>query len=111
MNALIPALLIPLLTSCATSITPLYMATPVASCPDVRVWASKEAAQAEGDIVERCMLHALPCAGFDNSAGNAINCHKQSACKCGATDVYIKDSRNPDFWQSGAATLVGFTRK
>lgn len=99
-----------LLAGCTTaSVTTLVDGiTPATDCK-IQVFPTREAVK--GEIEEVCYIDAVPSHGFDKSVGAAVENAKSKLPKCGVCTAYIKQSRPQGFWDSSAATLVGFKYK
>ncbi len=74
---------------------------------DVKVWATKESAEKNGSIKEICLISGTSARSFSHTVATAIAKHKNRACECGATNVYVT---NEDHGTLGTAsvTLVAF---
>lgn len=74
-----------------------------AAC-DVRVFQTQAQAMKQGSIDELCTIEGTSAPGFDHSVPAAIAKHKDKACGCGATAVYIQSRSQPGIF-SGPATV------
>jgi|GEM_PF-1926399 hypothetical protein len=73
------------------------------SC-DVRVFQTHAQALKQGPIDELCTIEGTSAPGFDHSVPAAIAKHKDKACGCGATGVYVQSRSQPGVL-SGPATV------
>jgi len=98
------------LTACA-SVQPLGNSTaqPLSNC-SVKVFSSLEAAKANGDIEELCMITGTSSGSFSHTVGTAIQKHKDKACECGADNVYIQ-AQDAGTLGTASVTLIGFRYK
>ena len=97
-------------TACA-SVQPLgnSMARPLGNC-NVKVFSSLEAAKANGDIEELCMITGTSSGSFSHTVATAVKKHKDKACKCGADNVYIQ-AQDAGTLGTASVTLIGFRYK
>ncbi len=71
---------------------------------DVRVYQTQAQALKQGPIEELCIIAGDSSFSFVHTANVAIEKHKNKACACGATAVYI-ESRSPPAGFNGPATV------
>ncbi len=84
------------------------------SIPDekcaVRVFQTQKIAERHGEIEELCIITGTSSMSFVHTVATAIEKHKNKACACGATDVYIQ-SRIETGWDIAQVTMVAFRYK
>lgn len=71
---------------------------------DVRVYQTQAQALKQGPIDELCTIEGTSAPGLDHSVPAAIAKHKDKACGCGATGVYVQSRSQPGIF-SGPATV------
>lgn len=76
------------------------------SC-NVTVYQTKGQALKNGDIEELCVITGTSSGSFIHSVAVAIEKHKDKACSCGATNVYI-ESREETWWELAKVSMVAF---
>lgn len=101
-----------MLCSCATVTTidgkPIDTSLLPDTC-DVRIYQTYNAAIAQGQIKEICVVSGQSFATFDHSVATAVAQNKHRLCACGATDAYIQSRQEISFLSGPATvTLVGF---
>lgn len=60
-----------------------------------------------GEIEELCIINGTSSGSFSHSVATAIAKHKDKACACGATNVYV-ESRREGTLDVASVTLVAF---
>lgn len=60
-----------------------------------------------GPIEELCVINGTSSGSFKHTIGTAIEKHKDKACACGATDVYVQ-SQSQSGLDVATVTLVAF---
>jgi hypothetical protein len=99
-----------LMAGCA-SVQPLGTGgvAPLKNC-NVKVYSSLDAARANGEIEELCLISGTSSGSFSHTVGTAIQKHKDKACECGADNVYIL-AQDPGTLGTASVTLVAFRYK
>lgn len=95
------------IAACST-VDVIEPAQPVAasSC-HVNVYQTRGQATKRGEIKELCIISGTSSGSFIHTFANAIAMHKDKACACGATNVYV-ESRSEGFLDVAKVTMVGF---
>jgi hypothetical protein len=73
-----------------TSLDVIENAPAVAGKCEVRVFQTEAQARKRGEIEELCVISGSSSMSFDHSVEGAIKKHKNRACECGATNVFIQ---------------------
>lgn len=73
----------------------------------VKVYQTIRQAEKYGEIEELCVITGTSSGSFSHTVATAISKHKDKACACGATDVYIQ-SRNETGWDIAQVTMIAF---
>lgn len=79
---------------------------PERAC-NVTVYQTKGQALKHGDLEELCVITGTSSGSFTHTVATAIEKHKDKACSCGATDVYI-ESREETWWEIAKVSMVAF---
>ena len=90
---------------CGNSVTMLASAPPIDATCDVNVYQTRGQAEARGPFEEMCIISGTTSGSFRHTIDNAIAMHKDEACECGATDVYV-ESRSDTGTGLATATMV-----
>ena len=83
------------------------MHSPGPATCNVRVYQTYQQAIQPGPIEELCIINGTSSGSFSHTVQTAINKHKNKACGCGATNVYIQ-SRSDSGWDVATVSLVAF---
>lgn len=112
MRKLLAVLVVPALVSACTSIQPLggHELAKSSSCGDVKVYSSAEAARAEGEIEEMCLISGNGIGSLSRTVAAAVEQSKAKACDCGADKVYLRGSGS-EFLGPITVELVAFRYK
>lgn len=94
-----------LLSGCAPTVTRLNYAEPIQGECNVKVYMTERQALKGGEIEEMCLITGSSSGSFNHSIGTAINKHKDKACECGATNVYVQGG-TPATAMMGPATVT-----
>jgi hypothetical protein len=81
--------------------------SPSSADCDVTVHQTYQQAIKRGPIEELCIINGTSSGSFSHTVQTAINKHKNKACGCGATNVYIQ-SRSDSGWDVATVSLVAF---
>jgi hypothetical protein len=95
------------LAGCASSVEVLSSAPAIGGQCDVTVYQTRALATAQGDIEELCIINGSSSGSFRHTVATAIDKHKDEACACGATNVYVED-RSDSGLSVATVTLVAF---
>jgi hypothetical protein len=96
-----------LLAGCS-SVEIISTAAPIADANcQVRVWQTQAQALKGGAIDELCIINGTSSGSFSHTIATAIEKHKNKACACGASDVYV-ESRTQSGMDVATVTLVAF---
>lgn len=95
------------LTACGTSIEMIAAENPVSGQCSVTVYQTRGQALENGEIEEMCIINGTSSGSFRHSIANAIDMHKDRACECGATDVFV-ESRSDTGFSVAEVSLVAF---
>lgn len=79
---------------------------PEQSC-SVTVYQTKGQAIKNGELEELCVITGTSSGSFSHTVATAIEKHKDKACSCGATNVYI-ESREETAWFLAKISMVAF---
>lgn len=85
------------------------MAQPLGNC-NVKVFSSLESARAGGKIEELCIITGTSSGSLSHTVATAISKHKNTACECGADNVYIQ-AQDAGALGTASVTLIGFKYK
>lgn len=90
------------------SVSTLKSADPISpnKCR-VTVHSSLDAAKSKGDIEELCIISGTSSGSFSHTVATAIEKHKDRACGCGGTEVYIQ-AQDAGTLGTASVTLVAF---
>jgi len=80
---------------------------PVSGACNVRVYQTRRQAEKLGEIEELCIINGTSSMSFVHSVSVAVAKHKDKACACGASNVYI-ESRHETGWDLATVTMVAF---
>ena len=76
-----------------SSVMTLKAAAPVpAERCQVQVYLTRASAEENGAIEELCVIDGSSSGSFVHTAQTAIEKHKNKACACGATNVYVRST-------------------
>lgn len=73
----------------------------------VTVYQTRAQALKNGEIEELCMINGSSVPSFVHTVETAIEKHKDKACGCGATNVFV-ESRSEVFMGPANVTMVAF---
>jgi hypothetical protein len=73
----------------------------------VTVYQTRAQAMKNGEIEELCLITGSSVPSFVHTIETAIEKHKNKACSCGATNVFV-ESRNEVFMGPANVTMVAF---
>lgn len=97
-----------LLSAGCSSVMTISDAEPVPSSQcRVKVFLTKDQALRKGEIEELCVISGSSSGSFVHTPEAAINKHKDKACKCGGTNVYVR-SEAPSGGGVATASMVAF---
>jgi hypothetical protein len=82
-------------------------ATPISGKCHVTVYQTEAQAKKHGEIEELCIIMGTSSGSFSHTVRTAIDKHKDKACACGATDVYVQ-SRQHSGLDVASVTMVAF---
>ena len=82
-------------------------ATPLSSNCNVRVYQTRRQAEKLGELEELCIINGTSSMSFVHSVAVAVEKHKDKACACGATNVFI-ESRHQTGFDLATVTMVAF---
>jgi hypothetical protein len=74
---------------------------------NVTVYLTMNQALKKGPIDELCVINGTSSGSFNHSVATAIEKHKDKACACGATNVYIESRRETGI-ELASVTMVAF---
>ena len=74
---------------------------------NVTVYQTLRQAEKGGTIKELCIISGTSSGSFSHTIETAIAKHKDKACQCGASKVYV-ESRSVGGWGLAKVTLVAF---
>jgi hypothetical protein len=96
--------------SACSSVTPLASAGRALpdNCP-IQVYLTYQQATQPGPIEELCVIDGTSSGSWHHTVATAIEKHKQKACACGASGVYVQ-SRSDSGLDVATVTLVAFRR-
>lgn len=97
--------------SACTYVTPLSQRPSpalAADCP-IQVYMTYQQALQEGPLEELCVIDGNSSRSFVHTVAVAIEKHKQKACACGATAVYLQSQRQTG-WELATVQMVAFRR-
>lgn len=94
-------------TGCS-SVEVLSAAQPISEgkCA-VTVYQTRGQALKHGSIEELCVINGTSSGSFSHTISTAVQKHKDKACDCGATNVFI-ESRSESGWNVATVTMVAF---
>lgn len=75
---------------------------------DVRVFQTQAQAMKQGAIEELCIITGDTSLRFPHHSSEAIAKHKDKACGCGASNVYVQSRLDGDIGMQGQVTMVAF---
>lgn len=111
MQKLKTALGIVIATGCATGCSSIDVISNDAPIPEgrcsVTVYQTRGQALKHGAIDELCIINGTSSGSFSHTISTAVQKHKDKACSCGATRVFI-ESRSESGWDVATVTLVAF---
>lgn len=73
----------------------------------VTVYQTRGQALKHGEIEELCVITGTSSGSFSHTIATAIDKHKDKACVCGATNVFI-ESREETWWDVAKVSMVAF---
>jgi hypothetical protein len=73
----------------------------------VTVYQTRAQAAKHGEIDELCIISGSSSGSFDHSVATAIAKHKDKACACGATNVFV-ESRSEASLDVAKVTMIAF---
>lgn len=82
-------------------------ATPLSANCNVRVYQTRRQAEKLGELEELCIINGTSSMSFVHSVAVAVDKHKDKACACGATNVFI-ESRHQTGFDLATVTMVAF---
>lgn len=83
-----------------------YPSVPKSEC-SVDVDQTEAQAKKLGKLIELCVIEGTSSGSFAHTAATAIRKHKDKACRCGATKVYVQ-SRQPMGMSVASVSMVCF---
>lgn len=73
----------------------------------VTVYQTRGQALKQGEIEELCIINGTSSGSFSHTVATAVQKHKNKACTCGATRVFI-ESRSESGWDLATVTMIAF---
>jgi hypothetical protein len=80
---------------------------PLSGACNVRVYQTRRQAEKLGEIEERCIINGTSSMSFVHTVAVAVEKHKDKACACGATNIYI-ESRHQTGFDLATVTMIAF---
>lgn len=71
------------------------------------VYSSLSSAREKGEVEELCMISGTSSGSFQHTVATAIEKHKEQACECGGTNVYVQ-AQDAGTLGTASVTLVAF---
>lgn len=96
--------------SACSSVDIIQQEDPISGSCNVRVFLTEAQALKGGQIEELCVINGTSSGSFSHTIRTAIEKHKQKACRCGATNVYV-ESRTQSGLDVATVTLIAFRYK